>query len=150
MTGEGNSHIAAREPKRRAIIFVFGAFGPLAGVLAVSVVFLASQFGQNMLVLLEFVFKNLWAPYLVGILPALVAGIAYAFAPPAWRRIVLSPFYGAIPSAIAASFLGAGEPLTVAGAAAIVGAGAALICAITVRVMGFDGVVAERRPPSSA
>lgn len=97
-----------------------------------------------------FVFTYLWVPFLVGVLPALVAGIACAFASPALQRIVPSPLYGAIPSAIAAIFVGIGETSEAAFIAAAVGAGAALICAITVRGIGFDGVRAERVAAANA
>jgi len=145
MEGAMDAGSMPREPKRRAIIFIFGAIGPLAGTLASATVYFATQSGGPVLALIGFMFSYLWVPYLVGTLPALAAGTAYAFVPRAWQRIILSPVYGAIPSAIGASFFNVSDRLGIMIIAASVGAMAALICAIIVRSMGLDSRGSERR-----
>ena len=142
--------MTAGEPKRRTIIFIFGALGPLAGALASVTAYVATQSGGPLLSALGFVFSYLWAPYLVGTLPALAAGTAYAFAPHGWQRIMLSPVYGAIPSAIGAAFFNVGDRLGIMILAASIGAMAALICAIIVRMMCLDSRGSERRGAADA
>lgn len=126
---------SALEPRRKAIIFVFGAFGPLAAI-AACILSLVPSVGLRAVTFEWPMLIYLYA-YLFGIVPALVTGITYAFVPRNWRRIVLSPIYGGVISALFGLIFGFREVLWL-GAAAILGAAAALVCAICVRLLKAD------------
>lgn len=71
----------------------------------------------------------------LGFVPALVGGVIYAFLPSAWQRIFVAPLIGAIACGCWAAVT---HSMNFFVELALVGAGAALVCAIVARKSGID------------
>lgn len=124
---------ALSQAKRYQIILLFGAVGPLVGLLCAMGVVTVGSFSYFLQGAPVFIALGYW----FGIVSALLAGIAYALSPMALQRILLSPVFGALAGAIAAPLIGFPMPYTVALFGGV-GAVAALVCAIAARVLKLD------------
>lgn len=129
--------------KRFAIAITFAALGPLIGALAIlGVAFLYAAGRAGPVAGADDILLVIGFGYIIGIGPALLAGIAYAASHGVFQRVLLAPLYG-----IAATWLffkvvsnldedlrllARGDPILLS-----IGALAALICAIIARIAGW-------------
>jgi hypothetical protein len=127
--------------RRLYIIGVFGLFGP-----AVATLVAMWEWTVASLFLLFPLFAMFG--YVLGLVPAILAGFIYSILPWHWPRIVLSPFIGAGAAGI---FLGGWHllrgavPLSDEGLLswAAAGAVAALVCAILCWRLGVDAATRQ-------
>jgi hypothetical protein len=138
-------------PKRFFTVFTFAGLGPALGALGVLAFFFAMMLTDASTSAMQAASLSLGASvmflifgYWFGVVPALLTGLFYAFAPTSLQRIVLSPLYGAASvwivdkvADLATGGAWGGGDLTMM---MLAGAASAPFCAYLVRLWGFTPV----------